>query len=150
MLAEASGLRYLGVGDWVKEQGLHCGWDEEHQSFTLDEDKVLDAMEEQMSEGANIVDFHSSDFFPERWFDLVVVLTTDNTVLYGRLESRGYHQAKIQENVQCEIMHVSIEEARAAYKPDIVKFLSSNTLEDMSANIQTIQSLLADYDAETN
>mmetsp|Transcript_20161 Transcript_20161/g.60830 ORF Transcript_20161/g.60830 Transcript_20161/m.60830 type:complete len:125 (-) Transcript_20161:590-964(-) len=85
-----------------------------------------------------------------RWFDLVVVLTTDNTVLYGRLESRGYHQAKIQENVQCEIMHVSIEEARAAYKPDIVKFLSSNTLEDMSANIQTIQSLLADYDAETN
>lgn len=51
-----------------------------------------------------------------RWFDVVVVLTTDNTVLYQRLERRGYHQAKIQENVQCEIMHVSIEEARAAYK----------------------------------
>lgn len=41
-----------------------------------------------MSKGGNIVDFHSCDFFPERWFDLVVVLLTDNTVLYPRLEAR--------------------------------------------------------------
>lgn len=40
MLADASGFRLINVGDWVKEQNLHTGWDEEHQSFTLDEDKV--------------------------------------------------------------------------------------------------------------
>lgn len=51
-----------------------------------------------------------------RWFDFVVVLSTDNTVLFQRLEGRGYPQQKIQENVQCEIMHVSIEEAREAYR----------------------------------
>lgn len=51
-----------------------------------------------------------------RWFDFVVVLSTDNTVLFQRLEARGYPQQKIQENVQCEIMHVSIEEAREAYR----------------------------------
>ena len=38
--------------------------------------------------GGNIVDFHSCDFFPERWFDLVIVLQTDNTILYDRLEKR--------------------------------------------------------------
>lgn len=139
--------------------------------------QVCDAMESQMGEGGNVVDFHSCDFFPERyralfassvppnhhlrphwsillncwlclgvvlrpvlaesynvlsfhlvgmgsddvraphrWFDLVVVLTTDNAVLYGRLEARGYHQAKITENVQCEIMNVVVEEARASYR----------------------------------
>lgn len=51
-----------------------------------------------------------------RWFDLVVVLQTDNTVLYERLEKRGYAAPKIQENVQCEIMMVLLEEARDSYR----------------------------------
>ena len=41
-----------------------------------------------MTEGGNIVDYHGCDFFPERWFDIVFVLRTDNTVLYSRLEKR--------------------------------------------------------------
>jgi len=45
-------------------------------------------MEDMMSAGGNIVDFHSCDFFPERWFDLVVVLRTYNEILYPRLEKR--------------------------------------------------------------
>lgn len=50
--------------------------------------KVCDMMEDQMAKGGNIVAFHSCDFFPERWFDLVVVLRTDNEILYPRLEKR--------------------------------------------------------------
>ncbi len=34
------------------------------------------------------MDYHGCEFFPERWFDLVIVLQTDNTVLYERLEKR--------------------------------------------------------------
>ena len=40
MLATATGFRNVNVGDWVKEQVLHSGWDEAHQCYTLDEDKV--------------------------------------------------------------------------------------------------------------
>jgi broad-specificity NMP kinase len=40
--------------------------------------------------GGCVVDYHGSDFFPERWFDLIIVLRTDNTVLYDRLVQRGY------------------------------------------------------------
>lgn len=39
-VAESAGLRYINVGDWVKEQQLHCGYDEEHEAFIIDEDKV--------------------------------------------------------------------------------------------------------------
>jgi adenylate kinase len=30
-----------------------------------------------MEEGGILVDYHGCDFFPERWFDLVVVLQTE-------------------------------------------------------------------------
>ena len=52
-----------------------------------------------MAEGGNVVDYHGCDFFPERWFHVVVVLRTDNTLLYDRLAKRSasYHS----ESVQC-------------------------------------------------
>ena len=50
--------------------------------------QVIDELEEQMSRGGNVVDYHGCDFFPERWFDIVFVLRTDNSVLYDRLEKR--------------------------------------------------------------
>ena len=88
MLAEESGLRYLNVGDLVKERHLHDGKDTEFDAYLMDEDKVCDEMEPQMTEGGLVVDFHGCDFFPERWFDLVVVLRANTEVLYGRLEKR--------------------------------------------------------------
>jgi adenylate kinase len=39
-VARAVGFTHVNVGEWVKEKGLHSGWDEEHQCYTLDEDKV--------------------------------------------------------------------------------------------------------------
>lgn len=45
-------------------------------------------MEDQMAEGGKIVDYHGCDFFPERWFDIVFVLRTNNTSLYDRLTKR--------------------------------------------------------------
>ena len=85
-----------------------------------------------------VVDHHSSEFFPERFFDLVVVLRTDNTVLYDRLQARGYVDKKIQENVQCEIMHVPAEEAQRSYKAEIVQTLTSNDADDLEQNVERV------------
>lgn len=45
-------------------------------------------MEGMMTKGGNIVDYHGCEFFPERWFDAVFVIRTNNTALYDRLTSR--------------------------------------------------------------
>lgn len=45
-------------------------------------------MDDYMTEGGSVVDYHGSDMFPERWFDAVFVLRTDNTILYDRLVKR--------------------------------------------------------------
>ena len=41
-----------------------------------------------MADGGVIIEHPSVDWFPERWFDLVIVLRTDNTILYDRLAKR--------------------------------------------------------------
>merc|ERR1711879_197187 len=88
LVASSTGLRHINVTDLVKEKSLHEGKDEEFDSYILDEDKVCDELEDTMTSGGNVVDFHTCDFFPERWFDLVVVLRADNSILYPRLVSR--------------------------------------------------------------
>ena len=50
--------------------------------------QVLDELEDQMSEGGILLEYHSCEFFPERWIDAVFVLRTDNGILYDRLEKR--------------------------------------------------------------
>lgn len=72
------------------------------------------------------------------WFDLVLVLQTDNTVLWERLEKRNYSTKKIQENVQCEIMHVIAEEARESYAEECVHVVPSNSVEDMERNVENL------------
>lgn len=140
-----------------------------------------------MSAGGTVVDYHGCDFFPERWFDLVVVLQTDNTLLWERLEKRcglgdavprsvgglaagmtpvappqlltpaalslprsrvrSYAEAKIQENVECEIMHVIVEEARESYRPEIVQVLPSNSVAEMDSNASRIAAWAAAWQA---
>ncbi|EGZ12018.1 hypothetical protein PHYSODRAFT_336490 [Phytophthora sojae] len=141
-------LSHLNVGDLVKERGLHSGRDEEFDCFVLDEDKVCDEMEDMMAEGGKVVDFHTCDFFPERWFDLVVVLRVDNTTLFDRLQKRGYSEKKVAENVECEIMEVVLQEARESYAPEIVQELPSRTVEDMESNIERILTWVQHWTAQ--
>ena len=72
----------------MKEKGFSEEYDPVYDCLVIDEDKLLDEMELQLQDGGVVVDYHSCDFFPERWFDLVVCLRTDNTVLYDRLVKR--------------------------------------------------------------
>lgn len=100
--------------------------------------------------GGNLVDYHGCDFFPERWFDIVFVLRCDNTILYSRLEKRGYPLKKIQENVQCEIFQTILDEATESYKPEIVFTLQSDTPEQMESNIEQIKAWVKQWKLDNN
>ncbi|CAI0542393.1 unnamed protein product [Linum tenue] len=84
-LADSTQLRHINIGDLVREKNLHDGWDEEFECHVINEDLVCDELEDVMDEGGNIVDYHGCDFFPERWFDRVLVLQVENSVLFDRL-----------------------------------------------------------------
>ena len=88
--------------------------------------------------GNLVADYHSCELFPERWYDLVLVLRADTHVLYDRLKQRGYNENKISQNVQCEIMQVVLDEAKESYAAEIVVELTSNSIEDMEQNVDRV------------
>eukprot|EP00892_Ulva_mutabilis_P011130 jgi/Ulvmu1/838/UM010_0212.1 len=138
LIASEADLRHVNVGDIVKEHDLHDGYSNEFDAYYIDDDKVNDHLEDIMADGGIVIDHHSSDLFPERFFDLVIVLQTDNTVLFDRLKARGYTDKKLQENIECEIMHVPSEEAHRSYNNEIVQVLSSNDPDEMEANVERV------------
>ncbi|KAJ3073911.1 P-loop containing nucleoside triphosphate hydrolase protein [Rhizoclosmatium globosum] len=146
MVAQAvPGMTHIEVGKLVKEKALHDGYDAEFNSYLINEDKVVDEMEEMMQEGGKVVDHHGCEFFPERWFDLVVVLRANNSILYPRLEGRGYNTKKITENIECEIMDVVKIEAFESYDSSIIVELKSETIEDMEENVQRIETWIENW-----
>ncbi|KAF8622245.1 hypothetical protein AX15_007184 [Amanita polypyramis BW_CC] len=148
LLANESSLTHINVGKLVKEKGLHEEYNEEWQSYTVDEDKLLDELELLVTNGGVILDWHTCEIFPERWPDLVVVLTCNHTQLWDRLEKRGYPLKKIQENNEAEIMQVVLEEARSSYPPEIVVELKSETMEDLESNVGQIVEWIAVWQRE--
>nr|CDJ88860.1 ATPase domain containing protein [Haemonchus contortus] len=143
----ASRLQFdaIDVGKEVREHGLVEDFDPRLNCHVLDEEKLLDHMEDRMNSDAGgvVVDYHGVDFFPERWFDIVVVLRCSNTLLYDRLAQRGYDPTKIKENIECEIFGSLLEEARDSYKQEIIHELQSETVDQMHANIDYICRLAA-------
>jgi len=137
-VATKTGLHFISVGQLAKDEQLYDGFDAEYGCPVLDDDRVIDELEDRMSEGGCVVEYHSCEFFPERWFDIVFVLRTDNTILYQRLENRGYTGKKLQENIECEIFQTILEEARDSYQADIVHELISNSPSDMEENLAKI------------
>jgi len=144
-ISESTGLDWIEIGKIAKEEKLFEGYDSTYGCHVLNEERLLDEIEDQMEDGGKIVDYHGCDFFPKRWFDIVFILRTDNTILYDRLVARGYIGKKLQDNVQCEIFQTILDEANESYSPSIVFELPSNTPDDMESNIEKISSWISQY-----
>lgn len=133
-------LTHIDLSSLVqKDSSLREEFDSASQAWILNDDAIVDYLEEHMKRGGVVLDTHSLiDYFPQRWFDLVVVLEANNTVLYDRLKRRGYAEPKIHENVQCEIMRVVRDEAVESYEEQIVQVLPSNSVEEMESNTERV------------
>ncbi len=149
-LAGPAGLlrTHIDLPLFIKTHRLHdLERDETWDTLLFDEDEVVDALEPMLGapEGGVLVDSHSCDFFPERWFDLVLVLTTATPQLYDRLVARGYGERKVQENMACECMMVCVTEAQESYAPEVVVVLPSDGVEDMEGNVDRILAWIEAY-----
>uniref|UniRef100_A0A7S3IMH2 Adenylate kinase isoenzyme 6 homolog n=1 Tax=Strombidium inclinatum TaxID=197538 RepID=A0A7S3IMH2_9SPIT len=136
---DLNGFQYIKLTDLIKNEKLYKNWNEAFDVPEFDEDMVCDYLEPLMSgKGGIILEFHSCDFFPERWFQMIVLLRCNNTELYDRLKERGYKEEKITENIECEIFGELAEEVKSSYKPEITLELSSEKVDDMEENIVKI------------
>lgn len=138
--------KYLHVGEIVKNNKLWKDFDTERNCTIFDSDLLVDYLEPIVPKGGCIVDFHSCDFFPERYFDMVILLRCNNTVLFKRLEARGYALPKITENIDCEIHDVVKEEVYSSYRHEIILEASNDKETDMQHIIAQIFEALKKLD----
>lgn len=68
------------------------------------------------------------------------MMTRANTA--GLAPFRKYPEAKLQENLDSEIMEVLLQEAREAFDEEIVVELTSNTSDEMETNISRVEAWL--------
>ncbi|CAD5226965.1 unnamed protein product [Bursaphelenchus xylophilus] len=148
-IAEKCSLKFMDINKMILDYKLHSGYDNEYKSFILDEDKLLDHLEEYFddlnSDGGLVIDYHACDFFPERWFDYVIVLRCDNTQLYDRLKTRNYSEKKLRDNIECEIFGTIAEEAEDAYKEGIVHQLQNSLPGDLEKNLEMVAELVTKF-----
>ncbi|XP_036331570.1 adenylate kinase isoenzyme 6 homolog isoform X1 [Rhagoletis pomonella] len=138
-IAEQLKLNWLDCSKIAKENDFVEEYDDEYECPLLDEDKLMDYMEPFMQQGGNIVEYHGCDFFPERWFQAIFVITCSNTQLFDRLKERGYNEKKLKSNLECEIFGTVLEEARESYKPEIVFELKGDSKLDAEQSLKTIK-----------
>ena len=164
MKTDPESVQWINIGSFAKENDLLGDFDEAYQCHELEEDKIVDELEmtmQRMPKGKAtvtsnarkrscktvLIDHQVTDFFPERWFDIVFVLRTDNTTLYDRLgeNGRGYSGKKLQDNIECEIFQTILDEAKESYKEEIVHELQSNNDKDLKQNVDRILSWISQW-----
>ena len=147
-------LRHVVLGELAKARGFHAGRDEALDTLLLDEaseDRLLDELEPLAARGGLLLEHHSCALFPERFFDLVLVLRTDNTALFDRLARRGYSARKIEENVECEIMRVVADEALESFpREGATHELRSEALADLEDNAARVEQWIAQWIADNS
>lgn len=146
-LASKTGLKHLDINKVVKNHNIGESSNDPDDPNTkiVDEDRLLDCIENDLEEGGQIIDWHACDLFPPSMIDLVCVLRCDNGVLYDRLKQRGYGENKLQENMDCEIMEVLLQEARDAYDEEMIVELRSEGTEDIDTNIERIEAWIKNW-----
>ncbi len=113
-LAGMLGYRMIELNGLAEERGLYVGNDEERGSRIVD----IDGLREETGnlEDTILVSHYSHDMA----CDIIVVLRAGPGELRKRLERRGWSEAKIEENLEAEIMEVILEEARQTGKRVLV------------------------------
>jgi len=132
--------RHINVSRYAIENDCTSGYDEEFESYDIDEDKLEKSLRPLLEDTntVNIIESIHADIVPPELVDLVFVCRTNNTLLYDRLKSRNYSEKKVSENLQAEIFQTIMDEAMETYDKPIVHELVNDTLTDLERNSKEI------------
>lgn len=103
-------------------EGIYIGVDEERGSKIVDMEKLSNKIGD-MIVGDMVIEGHLSHLLP--FGDIVIVLRSDPMELKKRLESKGFDEKKVQENLEAEALDVclieSLERHENVYEIDTTK-----------------------------
>jgi adenylate kinase len=113
LLSKRTGFTFLRLGDLVKKGRLHKGFDPRARSYLINEPAVRKRLggylEDSRAKGVIFETHALSRILPHKTRGMVaVVLRLDPLVLAKRLRGRKWPKRKIWENVEAEMIDVSL------------------------------------------
>jgi adenylate kinase len=112
LLAKRTGFAFLSLSDLVKKEELHKGFDRRARSYIINDPAVRTRLKDYFGdhrEKGVIFESHSLGSFLHKTRGMVVVvLRLDPVALAKRLRARNWPKPKIWENVEAEMIDVSL------------------------------------------
>lgn len=137
-VSKLTGLKYVNISLFAISKKLIAEHDDEMDCEVIDEDKVIAKLKKKAEKGGLLIEYHSCEFFPKEWFDKVYVIRASISVLHDRLVERDYSDSKRDENMECEIFQVCLEEAYETFGTEIVLELVNDDKKHLKKNIKFI------------
>ncbi len=107
LLAEKLGCIHLDVSRYVIENRMYVSYDEERQTYVIDEDRVREAIKKLVETSkCIIIDIHYPELLDFLQPDIVIILRTAPEILERRLKPRNWPENKVKENIMAEILGV--------------------------------------------
>lgn len=109
-------FKRLDVNAIVKNNRLREGYDKKNKCWLVDDSRFTHVLEKIIREKRKnkekiVIDSHLSHYLSPRFVDICLVTRCDLDELYRRLKKKRYPKNKIEENMECEIMEVCLQEA---------------------------------------
>jgi len=112
LLAKEIGFTFSSLGDLVRKERLHKGFDRKARSYIIDERSVrrkLQGYFEDHQKKGIVFETHAvNSILPKTHGMVAIVLRLDPVVLAKRLHARNWPRLKIWENVESEMIDVSL------------------------------------------
>jgi adenylate kinase len=107
-LAELCNVLVLNLSSLVTEHGLFVTYDQERDTYIIDEERVSSFIKSYVStlKGDVFLETHYPEVIPKEIVNSVFLLRTNPLVLEERLIKRGWSRRKVNENVMAEILGV--------------------------------------------
>ena len=123
-LAKKTGSLYLNLGEFVKENKLFTRYDRQSQSYTINERRLQRALMQFFVTHKNkpiVIETHwLGRFMRKRPGMVALVVRLDPMVLARRLKSRKWRKQKIWDNVESELIDLSLYESVKFLGPEHV------------------------------
>ena len=112
LVAKETGFNFLSLGEMVRSEGLHKGFDRKAKSYVIDEGSVRRRLRDDFAshqETGIVLETHSvNSILPKTRGVVAIVLRLDPVILAKRLRARNWSKLKIWENVESEMIDVSL------------------------------------------
>jgi adenylate kinase len=103
----------INLSVYAKNKHLLEKYDKKSDTYDVCEKKLIKKLKEDIKKEEDIifVDGHMSHFLPKAYVKLCIVCKCELKELKKRLKKRKYSKSKIEENLQCEIFDICLNEA---------------------------------------